>query len=298
MFDKKDITNREMNNCKLVNSIFVDNFIREDNNIEISSKIDDSKNKINLKFERTTENNDDKSSYNNLYFEDNYKTQTFKKNFLNENSNNIKRIASGRANQNKYFDNFIFQKRYYSDRFNIKNNVNGGDFIFTTPKINNFSELSKEFLGEINNFDFVSKKKLSKEYFLNPILKDESLICKIKIQTKNKFGSLYPIYTLHIDSSDKFLLAAKKVKITSSSLYLFSLDENNFDVKSEDYLGKLKSNFLGTKFNIFDYKDKNINEKNFIDREASKEMIEIDYVKLFYLLILLLENKYFWFIRS
>lgn len=273
---------------KPLNSDFL---IKDYQNIEIISKFnhlflnEDAPNKINFESGKSAKTKHEKNSSKNLLIEDNIKNFNIlndKKKLLNENSNKKKRIGSEISDQYNNYDEYYFYNKFNTERFQIKRAVKSHDFRYTAPGIDNFAELRKEFFNEIKNFDIIPKIKFSKEYFLTPIIKDQTLICKIKIHTsKNKFGSLYPIYTLHAESSDKFILAAKKVNITSTSSYIFSLDKNNFDVKSEHYLGKLNSNFLGTKFKIFDYKDKYKNDKNFIEKESSKELNEIDYVKHF-----------------
>ena len=48
------------------------------------------------------------------------------------------------------------------------------------------------------------------------------------------------------------LLSAKKKSGNKSSNYTLSLDKNDFDKKSINCVGNLRSNFLGTKFNIYD----------------------------------------------
>ncbi|XVF36087.1 hypothetical protein REPUB_Repub19eG0028100 [Reevesia pubescens] len=50
----------------------------------------------------------------------------------------------------------------------------------------------------------------------------------------------------------KMLLAAKKVRRATSTNFVISLVGDDFSRSSNNYIGKLRSNFLGTKFNIFD----------------------------------------------
>ncbi|XVF73765.1 hypothetical protein PTKIN_Ptkin13bG0008100 [Pterospermum kingtungense] len=50
----------------------------------------------------------------------------------------------------------------------------------------------------------------------------------------------------------KLLLAAKKVKRATSTDFMISLVGDDISRSSNNYFGKLRSNFLGTKFNIFD----------------------------------------------
>ncbi|XP_007017568.2 PREDICTED: tubby-like F-box protein 5 [Theobroma cacao] len=50
----------------------------------------------------------------------------------------------------------------------------------------------------------------------------------------------------------KLLLAAKKIRRATSTDFVISLVGDDFSRSSNAYIGKLRSNFLGTKFNIFD----------------------------------------------
>ncbi|CAL0334334.1 unnamed protein product [Lupinus luteus] len=50
----------------------------------------------------------------------------------------------------------------------------------------------------------------------------------------------------------KFLLSAKRIRRTTYTEYVISMDADNISRSSNTYIGKLRSNFLGTKFIIYD----------------------------------------------
>ncbi|GKV23866.1 hypothetical protein SLEP1_g33549 [Rubroshorea leprosula] len=50
----------------------------------------------------------------------------------------------------------------------------------------------------------------------------------------------------------KFLLSAKRTRRTTSTEYIISMHADNISRSSSTYIGKLRSNFLGTKFIIYD----------------------------------------------
>ncbi|KAL3638130.1 Tubby-like F-box protein 8 [Castilleja foliolosa] len=50
----------------------------------------------------------------------------------------------------------------------------------------------------------------------------------------------------------KFLLSAKRTRRTTCTEYVISMDADNISRSSSTYIGKLRSNFLGTKFIIYD----------------------------------------------
>lgn len=50
----------------------------------------------------------------------------------------------------------------------------------------------------------------------------------------------------------KFLLSAKRTRRTTCTEYIISMDAESISRSSNTYIGKLRSNFLGTKFKIYD----------------------------------------------
>ncbi|CAI9763544.1 unnamed protein product [Fraxinus pennsylvanica] len=67
--------------------------------------------------------------------------------------------------------------------------------------------------------------------------------------------STYRLYfglTPSEDESDKLLLAAKKIRRATSTDFVVSLVADDFSRASNTYVGRLRSNFLGTKFTIYD----------------------------------------------
>jgi len=71
---------------------------------------------------------------------------------------------------------------------------------------------------------------------------------------RNKSGvnKLYPEYTLKMKDGDRFMLCAKKRSGNKTSNYLISMQEGDLRRDSSMFLGKLRANFLGTDFQIFD----------------------------------------------
>lgn len=61
-------------------------------------------------------------------------------------------------------------------------------------------------------------------------------------------------YLLNLKDGGRFLLAARKRKFASKSgsSYAVSMNRNDINTKSEHYIGKVRSNFLGTKFVVYD----------------------------------------------
>jgi len=101
-------------------------------------------------------------------------------------------------------------------------------------------------------------------FLMNPGPKTGPVQCHIIRKAGKGFipGTSYPEYFLYLDgpgakpgnptSEAQFLLSARKRKKSKSSNYIISLDEDDLARQSGNFFGKLRSNFVGTEFTIFD----------------------------------------------
>ncbi|CAL5333001.1 unnamed protein product [Camellia sinensis] len=87
--------------------------------------------------------------------------------------------------------------------------------------------------------------------------RDGTIQCFIK---RDKANLIYHLFlclspdlglTLLVENG-KFLLSAKRNRRTTCTEYVISMDADNISRSSSTYIGKLRSNFLGTKFIIYD----------------------------------------------
>lgn len=70
-------------------------------------------------------------------------------------------------------------------------------------------------------------------------------------------GRFYPKYHLHLSTGYQFLMIAKKRSLNNTSNYIVSMNKNDPEKKSGgEFLGKVRSNFLGTEFVLYDSGDK------------------------------------------
>jgi hypothetical protein len=90
-----------------------------------------------------------------------------------------------------------------------------------------------------------------KRFLMKPVPRGIMLQCTIQ-RNKSGFNRLFPKYSMHLSQDYNFLLAGKKRPKNKTSNYLISMSKDNLSVKSPHYLGKVRSNFLGTKFSIYD----------------------------------------------
>jgi tubby and related proteins len=83
------------------------------------------------------------------------------------------------------------------------------------------------------------------------------------VRHKSGFNRLWPKYTLHLSDGNKFLLTGKKRSGNATSNYMISVDQEKLKKGTKGYLGKLRSNFLGTEFYIYDDGENPKKAKNF-----------------------------------
>ena len=90
-----------------------------------------------------------------------------------------------------------------------------------------------------------------KRFLTSPLPRGIMVQCTIK-RDKKGFGRLFPKYYMHLSDGWTFLLAGKKRGANRTSNYAITMNQKDFSVKNPSYLGKVRSNFLGTEFHIFD----------------------------------------------
>ncbi|KAJ8550097.1 hypothetical protein K7X08_033804 [Anisodus acutangulus] len=82
--------------------------------------------------------------------------------------------------------------------------------------------------------------------------RESPIHCFIKRSRDNSVYRLYFGLTPSEDESDKLMLAARRIRRATSTDFVISLVADDFSRASNTYLGKLRSNFLGTKFILYD----------------------------------------------
>lgn len=83
--------------------------------------------------------------------------------------------------------------------------------------------------------------------------RDGTIQCFIKRDKSNLTYHLFLCLSQALlVENGKFLLSAKRTRRTTCTEYVISMDADNISRSSSTYIGKLRSNFLGTKFIIYD----------------------------------------------
>nr|XP_026652651.1 tubby-related protein 1 [Zonotrichia albicollis] len=91
------------------------------------------------------------------------------------------------------------------------------------------------------------------EFVLQPAPQGVTVKCRVTRDKKGMDRGLYPTYYLHLDNDKKvFLLAGRKRKKSKTSNYLISIDPTDLSRGGENFIGKLRSNLMGTRFTVFD----------------------------------------------
>ncbi|XP_072524264.1 uncharacterized protein [Salminus brasiliensis] len=121
------------------------------------------------------------------------------------------------------------------------------------------------------------------QFALRPAPRDTTIQCRITRDRRGMEKGIYPTYYLHMEKEDGkrvFLMAGRKRKKSTTSNYLISIDPTDLSRDTSSYIGKLRSNVLGTKFTVYD-NGENPERKPFIKESESlrQELAAICYEK-------------------
>ncbi|TNV83759.1 hypothetical protein FGO68_gene12469 [Halteria grandinella] len=130
------------------------------------------------------------------------------------------------------------------------------------------------YINKLTN-PFTSVEEL-RELFMRPVPPNcGQILCTI-VRHKSGFNRLWPKYTLHLSDSNKFLLTGKKRSGNTTSNYMITLDQDKMKKGTKGYLGKLRSNFLGTEFYLYDDGDNPKKAKNFDNVRTEHGIVEYE----------------------
>lgn len=131
------------------------------------------------------------------------------------------------------------------------------------------------FIQKITN-PYTSVEEL-RYLFMRPVPPNIGQIQCTIVRHKSGFNRLWPKYTLQLSDGEKLLLVGKKRSGNTTSNYMICIDEAKMKKNSAGYLGKLRSNFLGTEFYIYDGGDNPKKAKNM--EEARNQLGVVEYEK-------------------
>ncbi|XP_050203807.1 tubby-like F-box protein 3 isoform X2 [Mercurialis annua] len=121
----------------------------------------------------------------------------------------------------------------------------------------NWREIMKETVKTLE----VSGKLTFPISLKQPGPRDSLLQCYIKRNRSNQTYYLYLSLNQASNDNGKFLLAARRCRRPTCTDYIISLNYQDVSRGSSTYIGKLRSNFLGTKFTIYDAQPPTIGAK-------------------------------------
>ncbi|XP_042722556.1 tubby-related protein 3 isoform X1 [Lagopus leucura] len=102
-------------------------------------------------------------------------------------------------------------------------------------------------LGEVENLE---------EFALCPAPRGITVKCRVTRDKKGMDRGLFPTYYMHLEKDNNrkmFLLAGRKRKKSKTSNYVISVDPTDLSREGESFIGKLRSNLMGTKFTVYDH---------------------------------------------
>jgi len=111
-------------------------------------------------------------------------------------------------------------------------------------------------------------------FLLQPVPKGVLFQCYILRNKKGLLNKLYPTYECYVSGEERFLMAARKRTQNKTSNYMISTDKSNVGGGKESpaYLGKVRSNFVGTEFVAY---DKGLNPGELEPEAASVSLLSV-----------------------
>ncbi|XP_023564152.1 tubby-related protein 3 [Octodon degus] len=120
-------------------------------------------------------------------------------------------------------------------------------------------------LGEPENLE---------DFAYSPAPRGVTVKCRITRDKKGMDRGLFPTYFMHLEKDDNrkiFLLAGRKRKKSKTSNYLISTDPTDLSREGESYIGKLRSNLMGTKFTVYDHGVSPVKAQGLVEKAHTRQ---------------------------
>ncbi|KFQ49480.1 Tubby-related protein 3, partial [Nestor notabilis] len=120
-------------------------------------------------------------------------------------------------------------------------------------------------LGEVENLE---------DFALHPAPRGVTVKCRITRDKKGMDRGLFPTYYMHLERDDNrktFLLAGRKRKKSKTSNYLISVDPTDLSREGESFIGKLRSNLMGTKFTVYDHGVSPVKAQGLVEKAHTRQ---------------------------
>ncbi|KFU99946.1 Tubby-related protein 3, partial [Tauraco erythrolophus] len=120
-------------------------------------------------------------------------------------------------------------------------------------------------LGEVENLE---------DFAFRPAPRGVTVKCRITRDKKGMDRGLFPTYYMHLERDDNrktFLLAGRKRKKSKTSNYLISVDPTDLSREGESFIGKLRSNLMGTKFTVYDHGVSPVKAQGLVEKAHTRQ---------------------------
>ncbi|KAI6048340.1 TULP3 [Marmota monax] len=120
-------------------------------------------------------------------------------------------------------------------------------------------------LGEVENLE---------DFAYSPAPRGVTVKCRITRDKKGMDRGLFPTYFMHLEKDENrkiFLLAGRKRKKSKTSNYLISTDATDLSREGESYIGKLRSNLMGTKFTVYDHGVSPVRAQGLVEKAHTRQ---------------------------
>ncbi|NXS55068.1 TULP3 protein, partial [Brachypteracias leptosomus] len=120
-------------------------------------------------------------------------------------------------------------------------------------------------LGEVEKLE---------DFALCPAPHGITVKCRITRDKKGLDRGLFPTYYMHLERDDNrktFLLAGRKRKKSKTSNYLISVDPTDLSREGESFIGKLRSNLMGTKFTVYDHGVSPVKAQGLVEKAQTRQ---------------------------
>ena len=126
--------------------------------------------------------------------------------------------------------------------------------------------------GDVTQLDLSDMRK----FLTTPLPKSAGTVqCNIRRAKTSMTGN--PVYSVYLKNNETFLMCSKKRPQNKTSNYKICMSENNLSRDGGNYLGKLRSNFMGTEFQIFDNGHNGKDEPEFAEQGTRNELGAVTY---------------------
>ncbi|XP_033621493.1 tubby-related protein 3 isoform X3 [Fukomys damarensis] len=112
------------------------------------------------------------------------------------------------------------------------------------------------------------------DFAYSPAPRGTTVKCRITRDKKGMDRGLFPTYFMHLEKGDNrkiFLLAGRKRKKSKTSNYLISTDPTDLSREGESYIGKLRSNLMGTKFTVYDHGVSPVKAQGLVEKAHTRQ---------------------------